>query len=127
MLVKSWRKDKIRMVLAILFVAACLFVNVSTVSAADECTSILPPEWCDGGTGDGVWQILGLVLNIMTAGVGIAATVGLVISGIQWMTARDKEDQIVKAKNRIFNIVIGILVWGLAWIVLEWLLPGGIL
>lgn len=91
----------------------------------ERCTSILPPSWCTED-GAGIAGILNLVLNIMTAGMGILATIGLVISGIQWLTARDKEDQVVKAKSRIFNIVIGIMVWGIMWLVLQWLLPGGI-
>lgn len=91
-----------------------------------ECASILPDSWCEEDE-DGVSRILQLVLNIMTAGVGILATIGLVISGMQWMTARDKEDQVVRAKSRIFNIVIGIAVWALMWLIMTWLLPGGIL
>lgn len=93
------------------------------------CTSILPPSWCGTkGTNAqaGIWHLLSLILNIMTAGVGVLATIGLVISGIQWMTARDNESQIVKAKSRIFNIVIGMVVWALMWLVLSWLMPGGI-
>ncbi len=92
-----------------------------------NCSSILPPSWCSEDSDEGIWNILQLILVIMTAGVGVLATIGLVISGIQWLTARDKEDQIVKAKSRIFNIVIGIVVWGLMWLFLSWLIPGGIL
>lgn len=100
----------------------------STSAESDaDCTSILPGEWCDEDSGNGVFEILNLVLNIMTAGIGIIATIGLIIVGIQWMTARDKEDQIVKAKSRLQNIVIGILVWGLLWLFLSWLIPGGVL
>jgi|GEM_PF-4210344 len=87
-----------------------------------ECRlSILPDSWCGE---DGIWLLLQLVLNVMTAGVGILATIGLVISGIQWGTAIDKEQQIVMAKSRIFNIVIGLVMWALMWLVLSWLIPG---
>jgi hypothetical protein len=96
------------------------------VPVNSECTSILPPDWCDPGSTTGIVGILNLVLNIMTVGMGILATIGIVISGIQWLTARDKEDQVVKAKSRIFNIVIGLLLWGIMWLVLSWLMPGGI-
>lgn len=87
----------------------------------ENCTSIL--TWIPCGE-EGVWQILQLVLNIMTFGIGILATIGLVISGIQWMTATDMEDRIVKAKSRIVNIVIGLIMWALMWLVLTWLIPG---
>lgn len=87
----------------------------------ENCTSIL--TWIPCGE-EGVWQILQLALNIMTFGVAILATIGLVISGIQWMTATDMEDRIVKAKSRIFNIVIGLIMWALMWLVLTWLIPG---
>lgn len=122
----------------VLTFAGAGFVGVGAVEtespdapSGDSCTSILPGEWCESDvSGDasqnGVWEILQLVLNIMTAGVGVLATIGLVISGIQWMTARDNEAQIVKAKSRIFNIVIGIVVWALMWVVLSWLMPGGL-
>jgi len=88
-----------------------------------ECRSILLGIECDES---GVWDLLQTALTVMTAGVGILATIGLVVSGIQWLTARDNESQLVKAKSRIFNIVIGIVVWALMWLVLSWLLPGGI-
>lgn len=87
-----------------------------------KCSSILPESWCEEG---GVGGILQLVLTILTVGVGIAGTVGIVISAIQWISARDKEDQVNKAKNRILNIVIGLATWALAWSLLSWVLPGG--
>lgn len=101
-------------------------IERDTGTVNSKCTSILPPSWCEGNDGGGVIEILNLVLNIMTMGMGILATIGLIIAGIQWLTARDKEDQVVKAKSRIFNIVIGVIVWGIMWLVLSWLLPGGL-
>ena len=89
------------------------------------CTSILPASWCEEGD-TGINGILNLVLNLMTMGVGILAAVGLVLSGIQWMTARDNESQVVKAKSRIFNIVIGLALWGIMYLLLSWLTPGGL-
>lgn len=101
----------------------------TTVDLGDvnsECTSILPGDWCEGDGSAGISGILNLVLNIMTMGVGILATVGLIISGIQWLTARDNENQVIKAKSRIFNIVIGIALWGVMYMLLAWLTPGGL-
>ena len=112
-----------------------LFISASAHAAADDCiplafapppasetscASILPTAWCES---NGVWEILNLVLNIATMGIGVLATIGLVIVGIQWLTARDNEQQVVKSKNRMLNIVIGLLAWGLLWLFLSWLMP----
>ena len=77
----------------------------------------------DGG---GIFKILNLVLNILTAGVGIAATIGFVIAGIQYMTAQDNEAQMAKAKMRMLQIVIGLFVYATMWAILNWILPGGV-
>ena len=92
-----------------------------------KCTSLLPSSLCENAEGEGIVQLLSMGLNILTAGVGILATIGLVISGIQYTAARDDAGKVAKVKSRIFNIVIGLLAYGVMWLTLEWLIPGGIL
>ena len=91
-----------------------------------ECTSILGID-CDGAEGEGIMELLLLILTILTAGVGILATIGLVISGMQYTMARDDANKVAKVKSRIFNIVLGLLAYGIMWVALQWLIPGGIL
>lgn len=79
-----------------------------------------------GANGEGIFCILNIGLTVLTWGVGIAATVGLVISGIQYLTSRDSVEQTIKAKNRIINIVIGLVVYAVMWGFLNWLIPGGL-
>lgn len=83
---------------------------------------------CDSEDKEGgaIFDLLAIVVNIFTFGVGIAATIGLVISGYQYMTARDNPGQIQKAKTRIVEIIIGLAVYALMWGVLNFLLPGGV-
>lgn len=81
----------------------------------------------DDGNGCGVYTVLNLILTVLTFGVGIAATVGLVIAAITYLTAADDTGKITKAKTRIFEIVIGFLVYAMMWAALNWLLPGGLL
>jgi hypothetical protein len=95
--------------------------------SGNECASILAMfcEDADRG-GQGIFDLLNLIVNILTVGVGIAATVGIVISAIQYITAREKEDQAKKARTRIFEIVLGMIIWAVMWIVLNFLMPGGV-
>lgn len=82
-------------------------------------TSILPGDWCIG-------EILMLILRVLVYGLGVAATVGVVVAGIFYMTARDNEAQVTKAKTRLYEIIIGLVAWALMFTVLNWLIPGGI-
>lgn len=76
--------------------------------------------------GDGVFYILGIVINILTFGIGTAAVVGIALSAVQYLTAGDNVGQIQKAKLRITHIVIGLAAYAVFWGVLQFLLPGGL-
>ena len=75
----------------------------------------------------GIWGIIEIVLDIMLIGVGAAAVIGIIISGIQYMTSSGDPGAMAKAKNRLVQVVIGILAFGLMWVFLQWLIPGGVL
>lgn len=89
------------------------------IVAAEVDTSILPGDMDING-------ILKLVLNILVYGLGAAAVLGVIIAGIQYMTARDDVAQVAKAKKRLIEIVIGLVAWALMFTVLNWLIPGGL-
>jgi len=78
-------------------------------------------------SGDGVYKILNIILNVLTAGVGVFGVLGLVWTGIQYMSARDNDQQLAAAKKRLLDIVIGLLIYAVMYTVLEWLIPGGII
>lgn len=89
------------------------------VRADDVETSILPGNW-------GIEDILKLVLNVIVYGLGAAAVLGVIIAGIMYMTARDNEAQVAKAKTRLYEIIIGLVAWAVMYAVLNWLIPGGL-
>ena len=89
------------------------------VMAATVDTNILPEDLNIEG-------ILKIILNVLVYGLGAAAVFGVVIAGIQYMTARDDPGQVAKAKKKLIEIVIGLLAWALMYTVLNWLIPGGI-
>lgn len=88
------------------------------VADTSVSTSILPENMC-------IKELLFLILKILVYGLGAAATVGVVIAGIQYMTARDNESQVAASKQRLLNIVIGLVAWAAMWTVMNWLVPGG--
>lgn len=107
---------------------------VPTANGDTPKCAILPSAFCEdaksGGTdvaNSGVFKLLVWVLNIMTAGVGIAAVGALVYAGILYASAGGGSDQIVKSKKIITDTVIGIVVYALMFLVINWLVPGGVI
>ena len=74
----------------------------------------------------GVWGLLLITLNIMTAGVGIAAVGGIVWAAILYSSAADSAEQVKKAKEIIRNVAIGLISYALMYLFLNFLIPGGI-
>lgn len=81
---------------------------------------------CVSADNSSVFMVLNVILQVLTWGIGIAGTVGIVITGFQYMTARDDVTQMTKAKNRLIQIVIGLAIYAVMWAFLQWLLPGGV-
>ena len=76
---------------------------------------------CDDGKGSSITHILNLVVDIMTIGVGILGVVGISIVGIQYLTAGGNEEKTRKAKRRLLEIVIGLIVYAIFVAILEFL------
>ena len=82
-------------------------------------------EVTDDGKGCGVYTVLNLILDIMSIGVGILGVVGVCIVGIQYLTASGNEEQTRKSRRRFFEIIIGLVIYALLYVLLQWLTPGG--
>lgn len=121
-------------------VAALSIVSIGMAvmpTAAADCgdikTSIIGGDACAGinnksknAQDNGVWKLLIFALNILTAGVGILAVGGIVYGSILYTTASDKAEQTKKAIGIITNVVIGIIAYGLMYLGLNFIIPGGI-
>ena len=82
-------------------------------------------DFQDDGTGCGVYMLLDSIIEILTYGIAILATIGLIVAGITYMTAKDNPSQVIKAKRRIVDIVLGLITYALLWSILNFVLPGG--
>lgn len=74
----------------------------------------------------GVWGLLLMVINILTAGVGIAAVGGIIYGSIMYTTAEGSADKVSKARAIITNVVIGLLAYALMFSLLNFIIPGGL-
>lgn len=73
-----------------------------------------------------IWSILLIIINIMTAGVGILAVAGITYGAVLYTTAEDKANQVRQAIDIITNVVIGLVAFALMWALLNFIIPGGV-
>ena len=74
----------------------------------------------------GVWGLIIIALNIMTAGVGVLAVGGVAYASILYASSSDNAEQTKQAKQIIKNVAIGILAYAGMYLMLNFLIPGGI-
>lgn len=114
------------------FVVALIGMGVaySPRAYAIPC-AILPQNICDGaetpGQGGGVFALLTWVLKAMVALVGIAAVGGVIWAGILYLSAGENASQTKQAKTIIVDVAIGLIAFGLMFLIINWLVPGAVL
>ena len=111
------------------FVIGTIFLNNSSFATTsdDVVETNFFGNYVEDDEGCGVYMVLDLIIDILSMGVVIAGVIGVTIAGIQYMSAKDSEEKTRKAKNRIFEIVIGLVVYAVLFVGAQWLLPGGMM
>lgn len=95
-----------------------------TDTAIIKCTNV--KDNATNVQNSGLWSILLTAINILTAGVGIAAIGGVVYGSILYTSAGGNPEQVKKAMGIITNVVIGILAYALMFSFLNFIIPGGL-
>lgn len=72
-----------------------------------------------------VW--LSSIIKFLTVGVGIAATGGVVYGGFLYLTAQGNAGQTQRGVYTILNALIGVALYALAFAIINFLIPGGVL
>ena len=113
------------LIMAIGFFVLCNTLLSNQVSAA-QCggveTSII--QCTEGGTG-AITHILRLILDILSIGIGIVGVIGISIAGTQYLSAGGNEEKTIKAKRRIYEMIIGVFCYVILYGAMSWLLPAG--
>ncbi len=74
----------------------------------------------------GLWGILILAINILSAAVGVAAVGGIIYGSILYASSGGNPENTKKARKIIFNTVLGLIMFALMFAFLNFLIPGGI-
>lgn len=66
------------------------------------------------------------IIRMLSALVGVAAVIGLVIGGIRYSSSGGDPGQAAAAKKQIRNVIIALLAYLFLLAGLNWLVPGGV-
>lgn len=121
-------KQKLVILASILLFGSTISLAPAPVYATSSCqTAILPSSLCSSNGKNNIVSLLVIGINILTAGIGIAAVGGIIYAALLYATAQDNASQVSKSKMIITNVVIGIVSYFLMYGVLNFIIPGGLL
>ncbi len=113
----------------------CLIALTSAIGAlllfsrsvyALDC-AVLPDEICSkAGEGEAVFELLKFVFDICVILVGIVAMCMFVWAGILYASGDANSNRVAQAKTIMTNTIVGIIAFGLMYLGLNWLIPGGV-
>lgn len=144
------RQTKILIIVAgILILATFMLSGIALAAEGDPCGPSDPPQsglicgnctsqgcvWTtntngvqsNGGvTSNPIYKDLNMLVNFVSAGVGILVVGTIILGGIQYTMAGDSPDAIGKAKARIMNGLIALAAFLFIFSFVQWLIPGGV-
>lgn len=117
-------------VLAIVLLAASILgaITLGPMAHAADCsgiqTSIVTCSETKDTTGSPVVSVLVVVIQVLTGLIGVAAIGALIYAGILYSSASGNAAQVAKAKEIITNTLIGLAIFALTGVGLNYLIPG---
>jgi hypothetical protein len=75
---------------------------------------------------DPVTKDIELIVNVLSAGVGIVVIGMIIVGGIQYSIAGDNSQATAAAKQRIVNALIALFAYLFIFAFIQWLIPGGL-
>ena len=100
--------------------ADCMGVETSIIDCKDSSGK-------DAKTGEeAIYNILGMVIKIMTGVIGLVAVAAVVYGAILYGSASDNPENIKKAKEIWTNVVIGLIAFAFMVSILNFIIPGGV-
>lgn len=114
--------------LTIAMMAIPLVLSPSTTVSAATCVGkesrVLE---CAGDGEQAMYDILRIVIVVLTAGIGILAVGAVTFGAILYSSAGGNPENIKKAKTLWLNTVIGLALFAFMAAILNFIIPGGIL
>lgn len=112
-------------VVSLAAVPAPAFAADASSKCGDTKTQIIA---CDGKSGvAAINDLIKIAITVLTVLIGIVATGGIAYAAVLYASARDNQGQVTQSITIIRNIVIGLVLYGFTIVIINWLIPGGVI
>ncbi len=81
----------------------------------------------NAASGGAIAVYLRMVLKFLSGGIGLVIVLMMVIAGIQYITSTGDPARVKAAKDRIVNAITALVLFVMAFAILSFIIPGGIL
>jgi hypothetical protein len=117
--------------LALLLAPLPILAAAPTCPAGDVAIGVIIAKNgnnCVSSSGNGVIvNYLANILTFLSAVVGAVILLMLIIAGVQYITSAGDPKAITNAKNRLVNAITALILFVMAFAILNFVVPGGIL
>jgi hypothetical protein len=119
-----------------LFILAIVVANLCSVGVvttqATYAQGLKPPSPTTGETtasdikDNPIVKWIEFFINVLSVTILAGASVMIAWAGIQYMSARDNAQAVQAAKEKIWNVIFGLLAYFFLYAFIQWLIPGGV-
>jgi hypothetical protein len=116
-------------VLGVMALPAIITADLASAATCAGVETSIIPDCPDNGTtiqDTGLWSLLLIAINVLTALVGVAVLGGIIYGAVLYTTAQGDQGKVEKAIEVIRNVVIGFVAYALMFAGLNFLIPGGV-
>jgi len=93
---------------------------------AVQCANGTQQTAADKPNCDLVKKYINPMIMVVSALVGIGVTISIIYGGIQYASSADDPGKVSAAKQRILNSLLVLVGYGLFYVFLNWIIPGGV-
>ncbi len=106
-------------------------ISCTKASAASQAEGVADPALSQGGCSTAncgfIDQYINPTIKLLSALVGIVAVIFIILGAIQVSTSAGDPQKAAAGKNHIRNALLGMVGYVLLFVLLSWLIPGGII
>ena len=113
-------------------VAALFSIVFAYLPQTTYAAGLTPPKPTDGEVktfefkDNPIIQWIEFFVNVLSVTILAGGSVMIAWAGIQYMSSRDNAQAVQDAKNKIWNVVYGLLAYFFLYAFIQWLIPGGV-